>query len=433
MQLDDTAALPVTGATAPATRRTGRVVIASCIGTAMEWYDFFIYGYVATLVFDQLFFPKLDSLSSTLAVFTTFSVGFVARPLGALVLGHYGDRLGRKSVLMATLLMMGLSTAGIGMLPSYASIGMAAPLLLVALRLVQGLALGGESVGAVLMMVESAPAARRGLLGALVMAAAPLGIIVASLVLLGVSRLSQQQLLDGGWRLPFLFSLPLVAVGFYFRWRVEETPDFARTQAARSAARFPVAEVFAHFKRPLAVVTVAAMAETCFIYLFNVFVLSYGTKTLGMPRTELAGAIFGGNCLAFFTVPLFGSLSDRFGRNRMFRLGLVVATVYVVLFLTLLHDGDPVAIMAATIAGIGLIHPLMYGPEGSLFPEMFDRATVRFTGVSLGKQVGTTIGGGLMPLIATALAAHYHGSFVPVGLYIAVLALLAYRALSAQR
>ncbi|MBN3723831.1 MFS transporter [Burkholderia sp. Ac-20379] len=381
----------------------GLTVVASCVGTALEWYDFFIYGYMASLIFDGLFFPKFSSGAAQLAVFATFSVGFFSRPIGAIVFGHFGDRIGRKAVLTTTLLLMGCATTAMGLLPTYAAWGLAAPVSLVVLRILQGIALGGESVGAILMTAESAPERSRGLLSAFVMAAAPIGIITASLMLyLVTTLLSSADFAAWGWRVPFLFSVVLTAMGFFIRRHVDETASF---KAARreGGARLPLLEVLRHHKRPLAIVLVASLTETIFIYFFNVYALAYGTKIAGIAKSSLALFILAGNVLALVAVPVAGHLSDRFGRRRIFRIGLVCAAAYLCLFFALLGTRSTGLIALGMGLGIGLIHPLMYGPEASLFPELFRDATTRFTGVSIGKQIGTAFGGGMTPLAASLL------------------------------
>lgn len=401
-----------------------RLVLASCFGTAIEWYDFFIYAFLAPLVFDKLFFPKLDPKVGTIAVFATFAVGFFARPLGGIVFGHYGDRIGRKSILLITLLLMGVATTLIGLLPTYEQVGILAPIALVTLRFLQGFALGGESIGALLLTVEGSPQGRRGFFGSLVYAAGPFSIVMATFAVSMVSRLPEEDLLSWGWRVPFVISIVLVAVGLYVRLKIEESPSFAKIAAKREVVRIPMLEVFRHFARPTTITLLVCLAETAFFYLTAIFALSYGTKTLGMPRPLMADALLYANCLAFFTVPLFGALSDRIGRKPVFMTGVIATMLYIYPFFLLLGTKDPMLVTLAVMLAAGLIHPLMFGPEGSFFAEQFE-TRVRFSGVSFGKQVGTVLGGGIAPLIASALLLQFDNSFVPIVIYFLVLATIA--------
>ena len=401
-----------------------RVVLASCFGTAIEWYDFFIYGFLGPLVFDTLFFPKLVPLIGTIAVFATFAVGFLARPFGGIVFGHFGDRIGRKSILMVTLLLMGAGTAAIGLLPTYDHIGVWAPIALVSLRFLQGFALGGESVGAMLLTVEGSPTGKRGLFGGVIQAAGPMGVILASLAVALVARMPNPELLSWGWRVPFLLSFVLVLLGVYVRMRLEESASFKAAVEHQEIARMPVLEVLANYMRPTLITFFIVMAETSFFYLTAIFSLSYGTKNLGLPRTALTDAILIANCLALFTVPLFGVLSDRIGRRPAFLAGILATALYIYPFFLLMGTRDPLLVTIAITVAVGLIHPMMFGPEGSFFAELFD-TRVRFSGVSVGKQIGTVLGGGLAPLIGTSLIVWSNGSILSVVFYFITLAVFA--------
>lgn len=411
-----------TGGASP--RGYTRLVLASCFGTAIEWYDFFIYAFLAPLVFDKLFFPKLDPKVGTIAVFATFAVGFIARPLGGIVFGHYGDRIGRKSILLVTLMLMGIATTLIGLLPTYAQIGIWAPIALVTLRFLQGFALGGESIGALLLTVEGSPQGRRGFYGSLVYAAGPFSIVMATLAVSLVARLPEDELFSWGWRIPFVVSIVLVAIGVYVRLKVEESASFAKIAASRQVARIPMLEVFRNYRRPTLITLLVSLAETSFFYLTAIFAMSYGIKTLGMTRTTLTDAVLFANCLAFFAVPLFGALSDRIGRKPVFIAGIVATMLYIYPFFLLMGTTDPFLVTLAIVLAAGLIHPLMFGPEGSFFAEQFD-TRVRFSGVSFGKQVGTVLGGGVAPLIASALLLRYDNSFVPIVVYFLLMATVA--------
>ncbi|VVE05560.1 Inner membrane metabolite transport protein YhjE [Pandoraea pneumonica] len=402
----------------------GRVVAASCFGTAIEWYDFFVYGFLAPIVFDRLFFPQLDPMAGMIAVFATFAVGFVARPIGGIVFGHFGDRIGRKSILLFTLILMGVATTLIGLLPTYDMIGMWAPIMLVTLRFVQGFALGGESVGGLLMTVEGAPAHLRGLFGGLIQAAGPTSIVGASLAIVLITRLPEDDLLSWGWRIPFLVSLLLVALGTYVRLKVEESPTFKAVEKHREIAKVPVVEVLTHYWRPTLVTFFICLAETSFFYLVAIFSLSYGTKTLGLPRGMMADGVLYANILAMLTIPAFGMLSDKLGRRPMFLMGLAATAIFIYPFFLMMGSKETALVVMAIVIGAGVIHPMMFGPEGSFFSELFD-TRVRFSGVSLGKQIGTVLGGGLAPMIAASLLAWSHGQIWPVIAYFLVLAAMA--------
>jgi MFS family permease len=377
------------------------VVLASSIGTAIEWYDFFIYAFLGSLVFDRVFFPQVSSAAGTMAVFATFTVGFLARPLGGVVFGHFGDRVGRKSVLIASMLLMGFATAAIGCLPSFAEIGLWAPGLLVVLRFLQGFALGGESVGAVLLTVEGSPVAKRGWFGGLIQAAGPASVVLASLATAAVMRLPEDQLLSWGWRVPFLVSLGLVVVGLYVRARVFEAKSFIASR--QMAPKLPIAEVLKHHRKPVLIVLVLSVAETAFFYLTVTFSLAYGAR-LGIAKSVLSDAVLFGNLLSMCAVPMFGALSDRLGRRPVFAGGLALALLFVYPFFLAIQTLNPWAVSAAIVIAAGVIHPLMFGSESSFFAELFP-AGVRFTAISVGKQLGTILGGGLAPLVATALMA----------------------------
>lgn len=398
-----------------------RVVLASSIGTAIEWYDFFIYAFLGSLVFDRVFFPQVSSAAGTMAVFATFTVGFLARPLGGVVFGHFGDRLGRKSVLIASMLLMGFATAAIGCLPAFDAIGLWAPALLVVLRFLQGFALGGESVGAVLLTVEGSPAAKRGLFGGLIQAAGPASVVLASLATALVMRLPEDQLLSWGWRVPFLASLALVLVGLYVRARVFETQAFV--VARREVSKVPLFEVLKHHRRSVIVVLALSVAETAFFYLTVTFSLAYGAQ-LGIEKRLLSDAVLFGNLLSMCAVPVFGALSDRVGRRPVFAGGLGMALLFIYPFFLLIQSQAGWAVVAAVVIAAGVIHPLMFGSESSFFAELFP-TRVRFTAISVGKQLGTILGGGLAPLVATALMASSDGNIQTVVAYFTVLSLVA--------
>jgi len=392
-----------------------RVFWSSFVGTTVEWYDFFVYGLAAALVFGDLFFPTFDPVVGTLSAFATFAVGFLARPLGGIVFSHLGDRHGRKSALVGSLLLMGAATVLVGLLPSYESIGVMAPVALVLLRFCQGFAVGGEWGGAVLMAVEHASSQRRGLAGSYPQMGVPAGLILASTAFIGLSPLSDAQFAAWGWRVPFLASGVLVVAGLLIRLGVAETPEFAKLRARNGAVRHPV--IAALRNNPKNILLAAAMRqETTVFYVVVTFAVSYGTDQVGVTRTVMLNGTLLAAAVTLFTLPLFGALSDRFGRRALFRLGAASAIVFALPFFTLLDTGEPVLIYLALIVGLGVVHASMYAPEAAFFSELFG-AEVRYSGASLGYQLGSVVGG-LAPLIGASLLIAGHGSPIYVIAYV---------------
>ena len=413
-----------------ATNRSAiRVIAASLIGTSLEWYDFFLYGSAAALVFGKLFFPTFAPLTGTLLAFVTYAVGFVARPLGGIVFGHFGDRTGRKTVLVVTLLLMGIATALIGLLPTYASIGAAAPALLAALRFVQGIGLGGEWGGAVLMSIEHAPAARRGFAASWPQVGVPAGNLLAAAVLwLMSSTLSDSSFLAWGWRVPFLLSGVLVLVGLWIRLSLAESPLFAEVAEAGARVRLPLLEVLRRHPRGLLVAMGARIGTDVAFYTFVVYVLTYLTGTVKVSRGVGLAAVLIGSALQLGLIPLFGALSDRYGRRPVYLAGTVAAGLWVFAFFPLLDTGSrPVIVLAVAVAL--LAHAAMYGPQAALIAELF-ATELRYSGASMGYQVAGILGGALAPIIAIKLVAATHTAlsvswYVAAMLTITVLALLA--------
>lgn len=402
-------------------RRT-RLVVASALGTAIEWYDFFLYALIAPLIFDSVFFPKLDQFVAMLLVFSTFAVGFIARPLGGVLFGHYGDRFGRKSVLVATILVMGFSSFSIGLLPGYAAIGILAPILLVCLRFLQGLALGGESIGALVLTIESVPRRQRGFYASLIQTAGPIG-VVASSAIVSVLSANNAEFRLGRWRLAFLLSAVLVWVGVYLRKTVD-IPLMNPRVIAGPLARTPLEVVLRRWKVSSSVAFAVCLAETAYFYLTTIFAIAYGSKVLGISHTWLTSAFFFANCVAAVVVPVLGAASDRLGRRPLLITGFIAAALFLYPFFALLQTRKLWVVGAAMVVSAGFIHPMIFAAEGSFIPELFD-SNVRFTGASLGKQMGTVLGGGLAPLVATALLARSKGDYRLVVIYFAVMAVLA--------
>lgn len=394
---------------APVDSRTNRrrTVVSSALGTTIEWYDFLLYGFLAPVVFNQLFFPTFDPVVGTIIVFSTLAVGYGARPIGGIVFGHFGDKVGRKKIFMVTLLLMGASTIGIGLLPTYETIGVWAPILLVTLRFIQGIGVGGETGAGTLLTLETAPDNRRGLYGSIVMATASVGVIlsVGSVALL--SLMPREDLLSWGWRMPFLGSVILVVIGAYIRRRITESPAFAKKQ---QIIKVPALEVFRTAWRPtLAGIALAMVASTLY-HLVATFALSIGPRNYGLSVTGLTVATMVAGVVSLITIPLSGRLSDSGGRKRNYYIGIPLAMVTVtVYFLYLLPSQNILLVGCGMVVAIGVAQALMYGVEGALISENYP-TPVRFSGFSIAKQIGTLLGAGFSPLIASSLAAAFNNN-----------------------
>ena len=407
---------------APQPTSVGRVVLASFIGTTIEWYDFFLYGTAAALVFDRLFFPTVDPLAGTMAAFATYAVGFFARPLGGIIFGHFGDKLGRKSMLVTTLMLMGVATFLIGLLPTYEQAGVLAPVLLVTLRFVQGLGVGGEWGGAVLMAVEHGAAGKRGLHASWVQAGVPIGLLLATAVFNLFSALPEKDFLSWGWRVPFLLGILLTAVGLFIRLAIVESPVFAQMKATRAEARLPILEVVRRHPRNVLLAMGARFAENTSFYLFTVFVLTYATKQLGVAKADVLNGVLLASAVQFGLIPLFGALSDRVGRRPVYLGGAVFTALFAFPFFWLVDLKSTAGIWTAIV--IGLVgHSAMYGPQAAFFSELFG-TNVRYSGASLGYQLASPFAGGLAPLIATALLQWSGGQPWPVAAYLVGMTLI---------
>jgi metabolite-proton symporter len=402
--------MPATASTTRNRDDVRRVMLASFIGTAIEWYDFFLYGTAAAIVFARLFFPNVDSLVGTLSAFGTFAVGFIARPFGGLIFGHYGDRIGRKAMLVYSLLIMGVATFLIGLLPTYESIGVAAPTLLVVLRCLQGIGVGGEWGGAVLMAVEHSPSHRRGLSGSWPQTGVPAGLFLSTLVF-GVmsTTLSEEQFLTWGWRVPFLISIALIAVGLFVRLRVLESPAFADLQQRGARQTRPLVTAIRHYRRSVLLAMGMRVAENAVFYIYTVFVLSYGPMQLKVPRATMLWGVALAALAGLVTIPFFGALSDRVGRRPVYLFGASFSLLYAVPFFALLDTRSSPVIWTAIVLGLAVGHAAMYGPQASYFSELFG-AAVRYSGASLSYQLASVLAGGLAPFIATYLLATW-GTF----------------------
>ena len=401
-----------------------RVVLASFIGTTIEWYDYFIYGTAAALVFNKLFFPELDAFTGTIAAFGTFAVGFFARPIGGLVFGHFGDKLGRKNMLVTTLMMMGIATFLIGVLPTHAQIGLASPVLLVVLRFIQGFGVGGEWGGAVLMAVEHGHKGRRGFFGSCAQAGVPIGLLLATGVFtLLNSQLTDAQFLAWGWRVPFLIGILLLAVGLYIRLAILESPLFKKLQEKESERPAPIREVLTKYPRNVLIAMGARFAENASFYIFTVFIYAYAKNHLELDRQVILNAILIASAVQFIAVPCFGALSDRAGRRPVYIFGAVFTALFALPFFLLVKTESPVLITIAMILAIAVGHAAMYGPQAAFFSELFG-TRVRYSGVSLGYQLASPFAGGLAPIIAALLLKWSDGNPWPVAAYLVVTSLI---------
>ncbi len=396
------------------------VAMASLIGTTIEWYDFFLYGTAAALVFNRLFFPTFDPLAGTMAAFGTYAVGFVARPFGGIVIGHFGDKVGRKSMLILTLMIMGVATFLIGLLPTYEQIGPWAAVALVLLRIAQGFGVGGEWGGAVLMAVEHAPPGSRGFYGSWPQIGVPAGLLLSTAVFSVFAGLPEEQVLSWGWRVPFLLSIVLVGVGMLIRLRILETPAFARIKDAAVESRQPIIEVLRKYPRQVLLAMGARFAENGAFYIFSVFVLTYATQRVKLDQQIVLNGILLGSACELVAIPLFGALSDRIGRRPVYLFGaFVTALIAYPLFLILDTGSTPLIWMALVIAFV-FSHAAMYAPQAAFLAEMFG-TRVRYSGASLGAQLASVFAGGLAPFIGTALLEAGYGGGA-VALYVVGLA-----------
>jgi metabolite-proton symporter len=409
-----------------ARRQLPRAVIASTVGTSVEWYDFFLYGSAAALVFPKVFFPSNDPLAGTLIAFATYAVGFAARPVGAVFFGHFGDRIGRKATLIATLLTMGLATAIVGIVPGYATIGIWGGILLTLLRVLQGIGVGGEWGGSVLLSMEWGSVRRRGLVASWPQLGVPIGLILGNGALLVFSNLSGSAFLTWGWRIPFLLSLVLLAIGLYIRLGISETPAFRRLLDQRRIEAQPVVEVIRRSWREIVLSMFVRLSEQAPFYIFTAFVLTYGVRTLKFSNNFMLTSVFLAACLSLLTIPLAGYLSDRFGRRLVYGLGVVLVAVFAFPYFWLLDSMVGALVVLAVVLSL-ITHDLQYGPQASLIAENFT-GRLRYSGASIGYQLASVIAGGPAPLIATALLAGFHSS-VPIAIYLIGCAVVSFVAL----
>jgi metabolite-proton symporter len=402
--------------------RLRKAVIAATVGTTIEWYDFFIYGTAAGLVFPKLFFPNSDPLTGTLAAFGTYFIGFAGRPIGAAIFGHYGDRIGRKATLISTLLLMGAATFLIAFVPAYDQIGIWGAVILTVLRMLQGIGVGGEWGGSVLISMEWARGhGSRGLVASWPQFGVPSGLFLSNLVILGFSTWAGADFPAWGWRVPFFLSIVLIGIGLWIRLGILETPVFQQLVDEKKIEKTPILEVIKRQPREIILSALLRMAEQAPFYIFTAFVFAYGVGTLKMPRNLILTAVLVASCLSFITIPLAGHLSDRIGRRKMYLIGAALTGVFGFLYFGMLETAAPTMVFIAIVLSL-IPHDIMYGPQAALIAEAFT-PRLRYSGASLGYQLASLIAGGPAPLIATALFAAYHTGYA-ISIYIAACAVI---------
>ncbi|MGA7326384.1 MAG: MFS transporter [Rhodomicrobium sp.] len=394
-----------------ASRKVGllSIIFAGSIGTIIEWYDFLIYGTAAALVFNSLFFPNFDPTTGTLASLGTYAVGFFARPFGAAIFGRFGDRIGRKKMLMVTMGVMGLGTFAIGLMPTYEQIGIWAPILLVTLRFIQGVGLGGEWGGASLIVLEHAPSNRRGLFGSLIQIGFPLGLVISSAAFNLVSKMPEADFKSWGWRIPFLASVILLGVGWFVRSRVPESPLFEGIKSRGEISARPVYEAIFKNGRNFLIAVGLKISEVSWVYILTIFIVFYATSKLGLPKTTLLNAIVLAALVEVLTIPFFGWLSDQIGRRGLYFFGVLFTICFAFPLFWLIDTKDPSLVTLAIVVALSLGHGTMFGLQSTFFPELFG-TRVRYTGASFGFQVSAAIGGGLSPILAAYLSERMGGT-----------------------
>jgi metabolite-proton symporter len=421
----------IVASTHPGSKRSiAKIATASLIGTTIEFFDFFIFGTASALVFNKLFFPALDPLIGTLAAFATFGVAFVARPLGAVIFGHFGDRVSRKRMLVTSLMMMGVGTIAVGLLPTYAQVGILAPILLVVCRLVQGLALGGEWSGAVLMAVEHAPKNKRAFYGSWPQIGVPFGLVLATGMFFLVQGLPPEQIQSWGWRVPFLVSAVLVGVGLYIRLRIEDSAAFVAVKENHQEVRFPAATVFSKAGGRVVLGALSVAAANIPFYMATVFALTYGADK-GVSRNAVLGAVCLAAVVQMATIPLAARYCDRFGRRPVLLVGCVLTALMAFPFFWLLDTHNPFAIVVALLLALPLCHSLTYAPQASFIPELFP-TQLRYSGSGIAYTLGGLVFSAPVPFIAAALFSHYQAAW-PLALYIVVGAALTFVAVAVAR
>ena len=400
-------------------RKNKKVLIASLTGSAIEWFDYFLYGTAAALVFNKIFFPMVDPVIGLILSYLSFSLTFFIRPIGGVLFAHIGDRIGRKKTLVLTLSLMGGATVMIGLLPTYEMIGLWAPALLILMRIIQGMGIGGEWGGALLLAYEYAPEKRKGFFGSIPQAGVTIGMLMATFIVSLMTLFSEEEFLSWGWRIPFLLSSVLVLLGLWIRKDIDETPDFQKVKASGQVAKAPLRDTLKHHWREVLIAAGLKVVETAPFYIFSTFVVSYATSTLTYQKSQALEAVTLGALVATIMIPLMGLLSDKVGRQRMYAISVFVLDLFIVPWFMLLNTGTTWGIVLATVIAFGVLWAPVTAVLGTLCSEIFS-ANVRYTGITLGYQLGAALAGGTAPLIATGLLAKYDGDWVPVAWYLAV-------------
>lgn len=409
-----------------------RVLLASLTGSSIEWFDFFLYATTAALVFNKLFFPTDDPVVSLMLAYLSFSLTFFIRPLGGFIFAHIGDRIGRKKTLVITLSLMGAATVLIGLLPTYEMIGVWAPILLITLRLVQGMGIGGEWGGALLLAYEYAPENRKGLFGSVPQMGVTIGMLLATLAMALMSQLPDEQFMKWGWRVPFVASAGLVLLGLWIRNGIDETPAFKEAKRTGDVSRLPLVETLKTHKREVLIAVGAKVVETAPFYIFSTYVVSYATGALSFSRIEVLNAVTIATLVTTLCIPLMGLWSDYIGRKRLFVIGAIAMALYAFPYFMLLNSDSYALLVLATVLGLGIIWAPITAVLGTMFSEIF-ATRVRYTGITLGYQIGAALAGGTAPLIATWLMSRYDGSWVPVAVYIILAAIISVFAVATVR
>lgn len=400
-------------------RKNKKVLIASLTGSSIEWFDYFLYGTAAALVFNKIFFPMVDPVIGLILSYLSFSLTFFIRPIGGVLFAHIGDRIGRKKTLVLTLSLMGGATVTIGLLPTYDMIGMWAPALLILMRIIQGMGIGGEWGGALLLAYEYAPEKRKGFFGSIPQAGVTIGMLMATFIVSLMTLFSEEDFLSWGWRIPFLLSSILVLIGLWIRKDIDETPDFQKVKQSGQVAKAPLRDTLKHHWREVLIAAGLKVVETAPFYIFSTFVVSYATTTLTYQKSQALEAVTLGALVATIMIPLMGLLSDKIGRQRMYAGSVFVLGLFIVPWFMLLNTGTTWGIVLATVIAFGVLWAPVTAVLGTLCSEIFS-ANVRYTGITLGYQLGAALAGGTAPLIATGLLAKYDGDWVPVAWYLAV-------------
>ncbi|TKH09694.1 MHS family MFS transporter [Peribacillus simplex] len=409
-----------------------RILIASLVGSSIEWFDYFLYGTVAALVFNQLFFVNEDPTIGLLLSYASFALAFFIRPFGGVIFSHIGDRIGRKKTLVITLSLMGVATFGMGLLPTYQAVGIWAPILLITLRLVQGLGIGGEWGGALLLAVEYAPAEKRGLFGAIPQMGVTIGMLLGTIALSIMTLLPENAFMTWGWRIPFIFSALLVFFGLWIRKGIDETPSFKKVKESGEVPKLPIVETLKNYWREVLIAVGAKVVETAPFYIFSTFVVSYATSNLGFSRTATLTAVMIATIITTILIPFMGMLSDKIGRKKLFIGGTIGMALFAFPYFWLLQQKSVLLLIVATVIGLGVIWAPITAVLGTMFSEIFD-ARIRYTGITLGYQIGAALAGGTAPLVATALLNRFNNSYVPVAIYIIFASVLSLAAIWAVK